>query len=131
MRAEKRLIVRESFAMAFGGGTIFFVQLDGLGAHGELAMDKFARDMETLCKPSAPSLIGLHVKDTAVSRGMAERMIRGMNAPGQHIKKLAVVGLPWLQGFRWKRLLKAADPPTAYAFAFYEDFERAKLWLVK
>ena len=70
------------------------------------------------------------MKDTAISRGIAERMIRMMNAPGGHVKKLAVVGLPWPQRFRWTRLFKAADPPTAYAFAFFSDYEQAKLWLV-
>ncbi len=47
--------VRESFAMFFGGGKIFFLQLDGLGARKELVMENIYRDMETLLKPSMPS----------------------------------------------------------------------------
>jgi hypothetical protein len=41
--------------MFFGGGKIFFLQLDGLGARKELVMENIYRDMETLLKPSMPS----------------------------------------------------------------------------
>ena len=131
MPSEERLIVRESFAMFFGGGKIFFVQLDGLGTHRELVMEKFYRDMETLLKPSMPSQMGLHLKDTAIDRDMMARMIIAMGAPGQHMQKVAVVGLPWRARRLWKRLQRSADPQSRYALAFFEDYEQAKLWLIR
>ena len=94
-KAGEKLIVRESFAMFYGGGKIYFVQLDGLHGHKALVMDKFARDMETIKKPSAPSQMGLHLKDTDIDRDMAQSMLFQMNGPDQHIQKVAIVGLKW------------------------------------
>jgi hypothetical protein len=127
----KKLIVRESFAMFFGGGKIFFVQLDGLYDNKALVMEKFERDMQTLKKPSAPSQMGLHLKDTVVDRDMAQSMLLQMNGPGQHMQKVAIVGLKWLDKRLFKRLIRDMDPPARYALDFFEDYEQAKIWLVK
>lgn len=129
--AGQKLIVRESFAMFFGGGKIFFVQLDGLYDHKALVMEKFERDMQTLKKPSSPSQMGLHLKDTAVDGEMAQNMLLQMNGPDQHIQKVAIVGLKWRDKRFFKRLLRDMDPPVRYACDFFEDYEQAKIWLVK
>jgi len=129
--AAKMPVVRESFAMFFGGGKIFFVQLDGLGDHKTLVMEKFARDMVTLQKPSTPSQMGLHLKDTVIDREMAQSMLLQMNGPGQHMQKVAIVGLKWQDKCLFKRLIRAMDPPVHYACDFFEDYEQAKMWLVK
>ncbi len=131
MKAGKQPIIRESFAMPFGGGKIFFSELDGLGENKTLVMDKFERDMKTLKKPSATSLAGLHVKDTAIDREMAQSMLHGLNGEGQHLKKVAVVGLAFWNRLLWRRLKRAMDPPARFVCGFFEDFEKAKIWLVK
>jgi hypothetical protein len=131
MRADKQPIVRESFAMPFGGGKIFFAELDGLGENKALVMDKFERDIKTLKKPSATSLAGLHLKDTTIDREMAQSMLRSLNGEGQHMKKVAVVGLTLRNRLLWRRLKRAMDPPARYVCGFFEDFEKAKIWLVK
>jgi hypothetical protein len=94
-------------------------------------MDKFGRDMKTLKKPSATSLTGLHLKDTAIDREMAQTMLQGLNGEGQHMKKVAVVGLTFRGRLIWRRLLRAMEPPARYVCGFFEDFEKAKIWLVK
>jgi hypothetical protein len=50
---------------------------------------------------------------------------------GPALAEGAVVGLPWAGRRLWKRLLRAADPQARYALAFFEDYEQAKLWLVR
>lgn len=127
----EKLIVRESFAMFYGGGKIFFAQLDGLHDHKTLVMDKFERDMQTIKKPSAPSQMGLHLKDTVIDREMAQSMLIQMNSPDQHMQKVAVVGLKWQDKRLFKRLLGDMDPPARYVCGFFEDYEQAKMWLVK
>ena len=131
MKAGKQPIVRESFAMPFGGGSIFFSELDGLGESKTLVMDKFEQDMQTLKKPSATSLAGLHLKDTAIDREMAQTMLQGLNGDGQHVKKVAVVGLTFSNRLLWRRLKRAMDPPARYVCEFFQDYEKAKIWLVK
>jgi hypothetical protein len=128
---RKKPIVRESFAMFFGGGKIFFVQLDGLYDNKALVMEKFERDMQTLKKPSAPSQMGLQLKDTVVDREMAQSMLLQMNSPDQHMQKVAIVGLKWTDKRLFKRLIRTMDPPVRYVHDFFEDFEQAKIWLVK
>lgn len=127
----EKLIVRESFAMFYGGGKIFFVQLDGLHDHKALVMEKFERDMETLKKPSAPSQMGLHLKDTVIGREMMQSMLLQMNGPDQHMQKVAIVGLRWQDKRLFKRLLRDMDPPARFICGFFEDFEQGKMWLVK
>ncbi len=128
---EEKLIVRESFAMFYGGGEIFFIQLDGLHQHKALVMEKFARDMEALAKPSAPSQTAVHLKDTMLDKEMALSILRQMNSPGQHQKKVAVVGLN-LRGRRlFQRLLRDMDPPARFVCEFFADYEQAKMWLVQ
>jgi hypothetical protein len=129
--SEEKLIVRESFAMFYGGGKIFFVQLDGLHDHKELVMDKFARDMQTLKKPSSPSQMGLHLKDTVIDAEMVKSMLLQMNSPGQHMQKVAVVGLNWPDKRLFKHLLRDMNPPARFACDFFEDYEQAKMWLVR
>ena len=130
-KAGEKLIVRESFAMFYGGGKIYFVQLDGLHGHKALVMDKFARDMEAIKKPSAPSQMGLHLKDTVIDRDMAQSMLFQMNGPDQHIQKVAIVGLNWQDKRQFKRILRDMEPPARYVCDFFEDYEQGKLWLVK
>ncbi len=129
--AGDKLIVRESFAMFYGGGKIFFVQLDGLYDHKALVMEKFERDMQTLRKPSEPSQMGLHLKDTVVDREMAQNMLLQMNGSDQHMQKVAIVGLKWRDKRLFKRLLRDMEPPARYACDFFDDYEQAKIWLVK
>jgi hypothetical protein len=129
-KAGERLIVRESFAMFYGGGKIFFVQLDGLHDHKTLVMEKFERDLQTLKKPSAPSQMGLHLKDTVIDGDMAKNMLNQMNGPDQHMQKVAIVGLKWQDRRLFKRLIRDMDPPARYLCDFFVDYEQAKIWLV-
>ncbi len=125
------VIVRESFSLFYGGSQLFSMELDGLGDKGVLVMEKFARDVQFLRRPSAPSLTGVHLKDTSMTEGMIKAMLESMNASDMHIQKAAVIGLKASGRRMFSRLLKSMSPPARFVCAFYDDYEKAKEWLVK
>lgn len=124
------VIVRESFALFYGGSQLFAMELDGLRDHSVLVMEKFARDVQFLHRPSAPSLTGVHLKDTHMTPEMMKTMLEKMNAPGMHLQKVVVVGLKASDRRMFTRYLKAMAPPARFVCAFFEDYEQAKAWLV-
>ena len=128
---DSPVIVRESFALFYGGSQLVAMELDGLHDQSALVMEKLARDAQFLRRPSAPSLIGVHLKDTCMTEVMMKTMLESLNAPGMHLQKAAVVGLKASGRRTFSRLLKALDPPARFACALFEDYEKAKEWLVK
>ena len=128
---DAHVIVRESFSLFYGGSQLFSMELDGLGDKGALVMEKFARDVQFLRRPSAPSLTGVHLKDTSMTEEMIKTMLESMNASGMHIQKAAVIGLKASGRRMFSRLLKSMSPPARFVCAFYDDYEKAKEWLVK
>ncbi len=128
---DSPVIMRESFALFYGGSQLFAMELDGLHDQSALVMEKFARDVQFLRRPSAPSLTGIHLKDTHMTEEMIKAMLASMNGPGMHLQKAAVVGLKASGRRTFLRLLKALAPPACFVCAFFEDYERAKEWLVK
>lgn len=67
------------------------------------------------------------MKDTAIDQEMVQSMLQEMNSPKHYLNNVTVVGLHWGD----KRLLRDMDPPVRYACDFFEDYEKAKIWLVK
>lgn len=130
MKHRKEPGARSSLILPFHGGTIFCLELDGLGKDRALVLEKFRNDLTELKKPSAPSRIALHLKDTRVDREMAEGILRGLAQPGQHPARLAVVGLTLWERHLWRRLARGMEPPLPFPWAFFSDYEQAKSWLV-
>ena len=124
------IIVRESFTLYYAGSEIFSMELDGLKDNKDVLMDKFMRDVQFLHRPSSPSLTGIHLKDSKVTAEMLKMMLEKLNEPGMHLKKAAVVGLNVFGRRMFSRHLKAITPPIHFVYSFFDDYEKAKEWLV-
>ena len=58
---------KKSFAMAFGGGEIWFEHLDGIYDNTELVLEKLSMDRELFSKPSVTSLICFNIDETVIT----------------------------------------------------------------
>lgn len=124
----EKLIIRKSFAMPFGGGSIFFVQLDALSYNKQLVMEKFRGDSIAFSRPSETSLIAVNLNETYVDEEIAELFVTTFVNVKKHIHKIVFVGLDNEDKRMFKRLLKKQR--TDFAYDFINDYEKAKEWLV-
>ncbi|BCJ93708.1 hypothetical protein acsn021_12770 [Anaerocolumna cellulosilytica] len=124
---REKLIVRESFAMAFQGGEIWFEQLDALSIYKELVMEKFQKDMEIIKRPSTTGLIAINLNETEVDTDMIQQIL-GNLAGVSNLQKVVFVGLSNMI----KRYLKRwfSQTPVSFVCNCIDDYEKAKLWLV-
>lgn len=128
MKSRDELIVRPSFKMAFGGGEIWFEQLDALYDFTELVMDKFRSDVPVFSRPSMPSVIAVNLKETLVTDELAELMARSFSEAGRSVTRVAFVGVDGDGRGIIKKYLRKY--PAQYAYKLMSDFEKSKEWLV-
>lgn len=117
---------KKSFSIAFGGGEIWCEHLDGLYAHTELAIEKLAEDTPKFRRPSEASAIAFVLSETAVPDALAELIACSLLRPGKRFTRAAFIGCEK----RAERFLRGRLVGSPFAYAFYEDFEIAKEWLV-
>lgn len=128
-RIEKQdLIIRESMKLAFAGGELWGEELDSLSIHTDIVKEKFLRDMAVIRRPSSPSLIAVHLKDTLVTQQLAELIVSELSQASRFIRKLAFVGLDRDAKRLVMRLMK--QHPHNFAVNYMVDYEKAKEWLV-
>lgn len=128
-RREHGLIVRDSFALPYGNGMIWYEALDGLGNELALVREKFDREMKQVARPSTTSHVVLHVEGTALDEALMAHMAAGLLALGHGLKRLAVVGLSWWQRLRMRRAMIAVA--RSVAVGYFSDLEKGKEWLMQ
>lgn len=125
-----QLIIRESFAMYFGGGQIWFEQLDALSVHKDIVKEKFIKDLEVIRRPSAPAFLAVNLNETLVDEDIAGMIVAGLRMVERRILKVVFVGL----NKEGKKLLKKAlrnFMEDKFVYQFIDDYEKAKEWLVQ
>lgn len=127
--AQNNIIIRESFAMAFQGGEIWFCQLDALYEEKELVMKKFHKDMDSIRRPSATGLVGINLNQTAVDGEMAAEIANRL-IEFEKLRKVVFVGVNRKIKHVIKGQLSHSDKTVGFLYTFIDDFEKAKLWLV-
>ncbi len=126
---EDKPIVRESFAMAYKGGEIWFEQLDALYGHKELVMEKFHKDLEVLKRPSSTGLVAVNINQTVIEKDMAEDMLDRLIELNK-LRKVVFVGTDKKIKHLIKSRLKEQRAKATFACSFIDDYEKAKTWLV-
>lgn len=123
-----KLVIRESFKLAFSGGEIWGEELDGLNVYTDIVIEKFLKDMETIRKPSSPGLIAIHLNETLVEAVLASIIVTELVKAKQAVHKVVYVGLDRTAQKLISSMLE--KELITFAYSFYSDYEKAKEWLV-
>lgn len=126
--AREDLIIRESMRLPFHGGELWAIELDSLYEHTDLVVEKLRGDMEYARRPSTPSAVAVHLKNTAVSQELTALIAWELSTAGGAVRRAALIGL----GFRarWKMRSALRQSGCVCTVAFFSDYERAKEWLI-
>ena len=124
------LIIRQSFAMFYGGSQIWFEQLDALFSHKDILINKFLNDMEYIKKPSSPALIAVNLDETIFDREMSDIIVNNFYNQRKFIKKVVFVGLKRDGQKLVRQSVNNIIKPLEFAITFNNDYEKAKEWLV-
>lgn len=125
---KENLIIRNSFKLPFSGSEIWGEELDGLNIHTDVVIDKFLRDMVTIRKPSSPGLIAIHLNETLVEENLVNIIVTELKKAENSIQKVVFVGLNRTS----QKLMKSSIEilGISFVYAFINDYEKAKEWLV-
>jgi hypothetical protein len=130
MIERDKLIIRESFAMYYGGGEIWFEQLDALSVHKEVVKEKFLKDLDMIRRPSSPAFLAVNLNETLVDEELSEVIVNGLWNIGRRIIKVVFVGLD-KTGKKLIRNKLRSRTEDKFVYSFMDDYEQAKEWLVQ
>ena len=116
---------KQSFALPYRGGMIWFEHLDGLGPHTDLAREKLMQDRSALLSPSGPGLVCVALTETRVDDALADELMDALLHGGKRFTRVCVVGADFRARRRFRRAAGNAVP-----LAFLPGLERAKEWLI-
>lgn len=120
-------VKKASFVLPFRGGEIWFEHLDGMYQFTDLVLEKLERDGKTFLLPSKPSCIGFVMNETRITPEITERIADVLVRSEKRFLRVGFIGAQPKTKKSLTRLLKNTAP---FAFAFFDDLEEAKEWLV-
>ena len=121
-------ITKMSFALPYRNGMIWCEHLDSLGDHTDVTLEKLAGDMTVFIRPSVTSQLVVVLNETLVNHALCTRMAEVFAAPNSHVRRLAFVGLDWVERRRLEREMQNRNMP--FAMRYFADLEMAKEWLI-
>ena len=120
-------VKKKSFVLPFGNGEIWFEHLDGMYQYTDLILDKLKIDSHTFLAPSKPSHIGFVLDETLVTTVLVDEIVKLLCDEQKKYMRVCFIGTD-------KKIQKmfrdALHNRSRFAFAFINDFEQAKEWLV-
>ena len=122
--------LRESFPLPYSGTTLWYSCLDSLKDDRELIREKILKEEKLICRPSNPALILYHLYDTMIDYELAEAIVNSILRSQRYIRKLAIIGLSKHGKVNIKKYLKKSGLRFNMVTEYFDDFEKAKEWLV-
>ncbi|MGN1018838.1 MAG: hypothetical protein ACI4O7_00570 [Aristaeellaceae bacterium] len=116
---------KQSFALPYRGGMIWFEHLDGLGPHTDLAREKLAGDRPAMLSPSGPGQLCVVLSETRVDDALTDALMDALLRGGKRFTRVCVVGA----GLRARRRIRRSAG-KAFPLAFLPGLEQAKEWLI-
>ena len=109
---------KQSFALPYRGGMIWFEHLDGLGPHTDLAREKLMQDRPALLSPSGPGLVCVVLNETHVDGALADALTDALLHGGKRFTRVCLVGA----NLRTRRRIRRAAG-NAFPLAFLPGLE--------
>ena len=116
---------KQSFALPYRGGMIWFEHLDGLGSRMDLAREKLMRDRPQLLSPTGPGQVCVVLNETRVDAALADALMAALCRGGKRFTRVCLVGAD----LRTRRRIRRAAEDT-FPLAFLPGLEQAKEWLI-
>ena len=116
---------KQSFALPYRGGSIWFEHLDGLGPHTSLAREKLAGDLPAMLSPAEPGLVCVVLNETRGDDALADALADALFYGDKRFLRVCLVGAD----FRTRRRIRRAAA-GAFPLAFLPGLEQAKEWLI-
>lgn len=120
-------VKKKSFILPFGGGEIWFEHLDGMYQYTELVLRKLKQDSLVFLLPSKPSQIGFVLNETRITDAVVDEIVHLVCHGGKRYLRVCFIGA---DRYSRNRFCHALRHNCSFAFAFFDDFEQAKVWLV-
>jgi len=117
---------KKSFVLPFNGGEIWFEHLDGIYGYSELVIEKLKNDIPVFTRPSKPSNIGFVLDETDITSEIIDEICNSILLHNKIFLRVAFIGADG----KTKKNLKNKLVGNGFAVGFFEDFEKAKEWLI-
>ncbi|MDP4144927.1 MAG: hypothetical protein Q8936_10680 [Bacillota bacterium] len=124
------MIIRKSFSIPYNRGEIWVSCLDGLGDNIEILKEKVLEDEKMICRPSTPAFVALNLNETTVSAELAAVIVDSLIRSENFINKLTFVGVDKHGKRNIEAYLKKSNLKLGFASKYFDDFEKAKEWLI-
>ena len=117
---------KQSFALPYHGGAIWFEHLDALNANEALVLQKLASDVRSFSRPSLPSFLCFVFDDTAMTDCILAAVQSSILDNSKRFRRVAFCGLDRSN----ERKLQRALTQKGFAVGFFHGLEDAKEWLL-
>lgn len=122
--------LRESFALPYAGGELWYSCLDGLGNDVDCIRAKILAEGKQIAKPSCSSYIIYHLYGTELNEEMAQVLLDNLLHMTKPIQKIAFTGVSKSGKQHMLRYLRSTKQELQIAYTFFDDMEKAKEWLL-
>ena len=120
-------VQKKSFALPFHGGEIWFEHLDGIYQYTDLVLDKLRRDSGTFLLPSSPACVGVVLDETLVTGALVGELADLLCGGRKTFLRVCFIGADRKTA---RQLRSALRGRSRFGFAFIDDVEKAKDWLI-
>lgn len=118
---------KKSFELYYSGESIWCEHLDSMGDMKDKVIEKFLEDKKTFCRPSMTSFIIINLDQTETDPEIISCIKETMISTPKRIMKLAFVGVTKAID---KNDLRVISQKKGCPMEFFEDFEKAKKWVL-
>lgn len=123
---EQAGINKKSFSLPFNGGEIFCEHLDGLNNNISATLEKFKGDIKIIKRPSTSAFLAINLDETEIEETLFNAITDFLSSVEKKFRKVAFIGA----SKKYKKEFSRKLDGCGFEFAFIDDFQKAKEWLL-